>query len=229
MNSEKISVIMPVLNEANNLRNILSQLKLSVNEELIIVDGGSSDKTMSIASEFTDNVFQTETGRANVMNYGADKAVGEVLLFLHADCVLPANGFDIIRKTLNGNTTSAGAFYLSIDDHRFRFRIIELGANLRSRVTSLLYGDQGIFLKRSIFKKVGGYTDIPLMEDIDISKKLVKVGKLALVNPPIIASSRRWIKEGALYTTLRDWSIAISYTFFNVSPAKLIKHYKDVR
>ncbi len=229
MNSEKISIIMPVLNEAINLRNSLSQLKLSVNEELIIVDGGSSDETMSIASEFTDRVFQTETGRANVMNYGAGKAVGVVLLFLHADCVLPDNGFDIIRKTLNDNTVSAGAFYLSIDDHRFRFRIIEFGANLRSRASSLLYGDQGIFMKRSIFKRVGGYADIPLMEDIDISKKLFKVGKLALVNPPITASSRRWIEEGALYTTLRDWSIAFSYTFFSVSPVKLIKHYKDVR
>jgi rSAM/selenodomain-associated transferase 2 len=225
----KISIVMPVLNEAKELRNTLGILKLSENEELIIVDGGSSDETMSIAGEFTDKVFKTKTGRANTMNYGAEKATGDIILFLHADCALPDNAFNVIRETLNNKMISAGAFYLSINSPGLRFRMIESAANLRSHATSLLYGDQGIFMRRSTFKHVGGYADIPLMEDIEISQRLRKTGKLALTKPAVKASPRRWLEEGVLYTTLRDWTIAFSYTFLKISPVKLIRHYGEVR
>ena len=229
MSTEKISIIMPVFNEEKNLRATLNCLNLSGNEELIIVDGGSCDGTVSIAKEFTDKVFSTETGRAHTMNYGAGKATGDMILFLHADCVLPENGYDLIRITLRKNNFSAGAFHLSINASGLRYRLIEAGANLRSLATSIMYGDQGIFMKRTIFDQIGGYAEIPLMEDIDISKKLKKTGKLALISPPIKSSPRRWLKEGALHTTLRDWAIAFSYTFLNISPARLLKYYKDVR
>ncbi len=220
---------MPVRNEAQNLRNTLGRLRLSENEELIIVDGGSSDETISVAREFTSNVFETKTGRARVMNYGADKASGDVLLFLHADCILPENGFHIIRKNIHDRTIAAGAFFLRIAHPGSGFRIIEFAANIRSRLTLLLYGDQGMFLRKEVFNRTGGFADIPLMEDIEISKRLKKEGRIIFINPPIQASPRRWIREGLLYTTVRDWYIACLYTLFKISPEKLIRHYKEVR
>ncbi|NOZ69685.1 MAG: glycosyltransferase family 2 protein [Deferribacteres bacterium] len=227
--SSKISIIMPVLNEAKNLRDTLRRLDLSSNEELIIVDGGSRDETMDIAREFTRRVYKTKTGRASVMNYGARKATGDILLFFHSDCILPDRGFEIIRETLRDSNVAAGAFFLGINHPGFCFRLIELGANLRSRFTSLLYGDQGMFLRKEVFEKVGGFADIPLMEDIEISGRLKKLGKIVFVMPPIKASPRRWLKEGAVYTTLRDWALALSYTVLKVSPETLIKYYKEVR
>ncbi len=220
---------MPVLNEAKSLHHTLSALNLSNNEGLIIVDGGSADDTMSVAREFTDKVFQTKTGRASVMNFGAGKADGDILLFLHADCILPDTGFDMIRDTLDDGNVTAGAFYLSIDHHKTGFRIIERMSNIRSRLTSLIYGDQGMFLRKEIFDKIGGFAGIPLMEDLEISKRLKRLGRIVFLNPPVKASPRRWLKEGLIYTTLRDWTIAFCYTFLKASPEKLIKHYTDVR
>jgi rSAM/selenodomain-associated transferase 2 len=220
---------MPAFNEVKDLHSTLNRLQLSDCEELIVVDGGSDDGTVSEARNFTDKVYVTKSGRASVMNFGAKKADGDILLFLHADCVLPDSGFKIIRETLSDDNIAAGAFFLHIDNPNPVFRIIELVANFRSRITSLLYGDQGIFLRKEVFDWIGGYAEIPLMEDIEISGRLKKTGKIALKRPAIKASPRRWLKEGALYTTLRDWSIAFSYTFLKVSPEKLIKYYGDVR
>jgi len=163
------------------------------------------------------------------MNFGANQAYGDILLFLHADCILPEEGFRIIRKVLKDSAVSAGAFDLSIDSPNLRFRIIEYGANLRSRITSIPYGDQGLFMKREVFDKLGGFAEIPLMEDIEISRRLKAMGKIIFIGPPIKTSSRRWLKEGSLFTTLRDWAIAVSFAFFKVSPHRLIKYYEDVR
>jgi rSAM/selenodomain-associated transferase 2 len=229
MTSNTISIIMPVYNESSVLRDTLRKLVLTEHEELIIVDGGSSDNTLSIARDFTDKVFSTKTGRASVMNFGAHKATGEILLFLHADCVLPENAFDIIRNTLRDGSVSAAAFELSIGSTLFRFRIIESAANMRAKITRLIYGDQGMFLKKDLFTRIGGFADIPLMEDIEISKRLRKIGDIAFVKPPIQASPRRWLDEGLVYTTFRDWTIAFLFTFCNVSPHTLIKHYRIVR
>jgi rSAM/selenodomain-associated transferase 2 len=220
---------MPVLNEAKNLRTFLSTLSLSDNEELIVVDGGSSDDTVSIAREFSDKVYVTKTGRSSVMNFGAQKASGDFLLFLHSDCTLPVEGFHIIRETLNDNNVAAGAFFLGINHSYPGFRLIEFAAHIRSRITSLLYGDQGMFLRKEVFNRIGGFADMPLMEDIEISGRLKEKGRIVFVRPPIEASPRRWLEEGLVYTTLRDWFIAISYKFLNVSPEKLIKYYKNIR
>lgn len=220
---------MPILNEAKSLRGTLGQLRLSDNEELIVVDGGSSDETLSIAREFTGKVFQAKSGRASVMNFGAQKAEGDILLFLHADCILPDNAFPLIREVLGNKRVAAGGFDLSIDDPRLRFRIIEFGANLRAHTTSLIYGDQCMFLRKEIFDSIWGFADIPLMEDIEISLRLKKLGKIVFIRPPIKASPRRWLREGVLYTTFRDWLTAFSYTFLKIASGKLKRYYKDVR
>lgn len=233
MNKERshitVTIVIPVLNEEKNLHETLQSLNLTHNEELIVVDGGSTDGSVSIAQRFTDKVFVTKKGRGNQMNVGAEKAEGNILLFLHADCILPAGAFDMICQALQNNTVAAGAFDLSIDHPSFRFRIIEFGANLRSHVTAIPYGDQGIFMSKETFNRIGGYADIPLMEDIELLRRLKKIGRIVFISPPIKTSPRRWLKEGPVYTTLRDWTIALSYRFLNVSPERLIKHYKDIR
>jgi len=220
---------MPVLNEETVLNETLSSLHLTDREELIVIDGGSSDNTVSIAQKFTDRVYITKRGRGHQMNFGAGKADGDILLFLHADCILPTEAFGIIRKALKDKRISAGAFDLSIDHSKLLFRIIEFGANLRSRITSVPYGDQGLFITREFFEQLGGFPDIPLMEDIEISRKLKKMGRISFVRPPIKTSPRRWLKEGPVFTTLRDWTIAVSFRFFKVPPDRLIKYYEDVR
>ncbi|KPK45486.1 MAG: hypothetical protein AMK74_03340 [Nitrospira bacterium SM23_35] len=228
-NMNRITVVMPVLNEEVVLNETLSSLHLSDHEELIVVDGGSTDNTVSIAHTFTDKVYITKRGRGHQMNFGAAKADGDILLFLHADCILPREGFGLIRTVLQDKEISAGAFDLSIVHPKLRFRIIEYGANLRSRMTSVPYGDQGLFMKQEVFEQSGGFPDIPIMEDIEISKRLKKAGKIVFVRPPIKTSPRRWLKEGPVFTTLRDWAIAVSFAFFKISPHRLIKYYEDVR
>jgi len=229
MFTDKITVIVPVLNETKILRRTLGQFSLTDNEELIVVDGGSTDDTVAIAREFTDKVFVTATGRASVMNFGAKKARGEILLFLHADCILPDNAFRLIRETLDEDNVMAGAFDIRINDPGFSFRIIENAANLRSRAAALIYGDQGMFLRKAVFEKIGGYADIPLMEDIEISLRLKRSGRIIFLKQPIRVSPRRWLQEGVVFTTLRDWTIAFSYALLDVSPERLIRHYKEVR
>jgi rSAM/selenodomain-associated transferase 2 len=226
---KKITLVMPVLNEEIVLNETLSSLHLTDREELIVIDGGSADNTVSIAQKFTDRVYITKRGRGHQMNFGAGKADGDILLFLHADCILPTEAFGLIRNVLKDKRISAGAFDLSIVHPQLHFRIIEYGANLRSRVTSIPYGDQGLFMKREVFDQLGGFPDIPLMEDIEISKGLKGIGKIVFVRPPIKTSPRRWLKEGPVFTTLRDWAIAVSFAFFKVSPYRLTKYYEDVR
>jgi rSAM/selenodomain-associated transferase 2 len=227
----QLSIVVPTLNEERILGKTLSMLKLTNEGELIVSDGGSTDHTVSIAREFTDNVFVTTTGkgRGHAMNYGAKRAHGEILLFLHADCILPHGAFMIIRETLNNNGVAAGAFNLSIDHPAFRFRVIEAGANLRSRITAIPYGDQGIFMKKELFDRLGGFADIALMEDIEISRRMKNLGKIVFVGPPIKASARRWLMEGVFHTTFRDWFIALSYSFLRRSPLMLKKYYRDIR
>jgi rSAM/selenodomain-associated transferase 2 len=217
------------LNEEKTLGRCLSSLRLSEYEELIVVDGGSVDATTSIAREYTDKVINSEKGRGAQMNAGAETADGDILLFLHADCVLPEEGFNVIREIISDAKVSAGGFRLSIEHPAFAFRIIERGANLRSALTRLVYGDQGLFIRKEMFLNLGGFKEIPLMEDVEISQRLKRAGKIAFVNPPIRTLPRRWLKEGPMYTTLRDWAIAIAYTVFKVRPEKLIKHYGNIR
>ncbi len=196
-----------------------------------MVDGGSKDDSVSIAREFTENVLSSKNGkgRGSAMNVGAQNAGGEILLFLHADCELPDKAFNIIREVLSVSSVCAGAFDIRIVSPELRFRVIEAGANLRSRSTSIPYGDQGMFMRKDCFDSVGGFADLPIMEDIEISRRLKKTGRIVFVRPPVKTSARRWLKEGSLYTTLRDWTIVFSYYFLKSAPEKLKAHYKDIR
>lgn len=225
----KISVIIPVLNEEKLIAESLSALELTADEELIVVDGGSEDTTILTAQEYTNKVFSAKRGRGHQMNLGAQRATGDVLLFLHVDCRLPREGFKVIRDAISDERVSAGAFDLAIDHPGLRYRIIEAGANLRSRLTSVPYGDQGMFMKRKVFDRLEGFSDMPVMEDVEMSLRLKNMGRIAFVRPPLKTSPRRWQKEGPVFTTVRDWAMAISYTLFGVSPERLVKYYRNIR
>ncbi|MBF0540147.1 MAG: TIGR04283 family arsenosugar biosynthesis glycosyltransferase [Nitrospirae bacterium] len=224
----KISIIIPVLNEEKILSKTLSSINLQGNE-LIIVDGGSTDNTLEIANKFTDKIISSKKGRGAQLSAGAGAASHNILFILHADCIPPQNTFDLIRKTLNIKGVSAGSFMFGIDLKGIPFRIIELAVFVRSLITRIPYGDQGLFMTKAAYQEIGGFNDLPIMEDIDIAQRLKKHGRIVFLREKMIVSARRWLKEGILYTTLRDWSIALMYTFFNINPKRLIRHYKDVR
>ncbi|MBF0563891.1 MAG: TIGR04283 family arsenosugar biosynthesis glycosyltransferase [Nitrospirae bacterium] len=245
----RVSIVMPVLNEAGTLARTLSGLELDEECELIVVDGGSGDDTAEIArrfiseptgrfisesagrfkSGFTGSVIESQRGRGAQLHIGAGLATGEILFFLHADCVAPPRAIDAIRATMANGTILAGAFDLAIDSSRTIFRFIEFAANLRSRLTNVPYGDQGLFMRKADYVNTGGFSPIPLMEDVEFALRLRKRGRVVFLKDRITSSPRRWEEEGIVYTTVRNWTLVFLYTVFGVSPRALKRRYRDAR
>ena len=224
-----ISIIIPALNEYDYIGRTLETVGRAQGVEVIVVDGGSSDGTMDMARSHSARVISSQKGRAIQMNSGAAEAGGDLLMFLHADCLPPENFASIVRDTLSNSSVIAGAFNIQIDKPGLSYGAIETMANLRSRLTRVPYGDQGFFIGRETFEQIGGFSDIPLMEDIEIGRRVKKLGHIKFTSDPITVSSRRWDTEGIIYTTLRNWTLALAYTIFRVSPARLAGYYKDKR
>lgn len=224
----RLSIIIPTLNEAAVIEKTLAALPRRGGIERIVVDGGSSDDTAERAKPHADGVLITEAGRARQMNAGARAAGGDVLLFLHADSHLAADAFDAISQALEDPTVAGGAFKLAIDSTRRSLCIVAAVANWRSRLTGIPYGDQGIFVRRTVFEKLGGYPDLPIMEDLEFSRRLKRTGKVALLSGPIMTSSRRWDRGGVWYTTLQNQIFVLAY-FMGVSPKRLAQWYRPVR
>ncbi len=220
-----ISIIIPVLNEEEVIKQNLLRLKYSSDIEIIFADGGSQDQTIVIAQNMgVKVVFCGQKGRAYQMNQGASIATGDILLFLHADTILPDNYQSIIINTLSNAETIAGAFELHIDSQKFSLRFIETLVNWRSHFFSLPYGDQAIFMKASVFQEVGGFTDLPIMEDFELIQRLKKRGKIAIASAKVRTSSRRWHKLGVVKTTLINQLIILGY-YLGISPDKLERLY----
>ncbi len=220
-----ISIIIPVLNEAQMIARTISKAQTGTDIEIIVVDGGSNDGTVEIAHSLNVQLISTIPGRATQMNQGAANAKGDILIFLHGDTLLPA-GFDsLVREALGKTNTIAGAFELSIGGKASSLRLVEKIVNWRSLYLEMPYGDQGIFLKANIFKEVGGFPTIPIMEDFELIRQLRKKGQIEIVSAPVLTSGRRWQKFGILKTTLINQIVIISY-LLGVSPEILAQWYR---
>ena len=222
----KISIIIPVLNEAEHLEKMLTEVQgfRDKHNEVIVVDGGSTDATVDIARSYSDHVVISDKGRAKQMNAGAVVAKGDVLIFLHADTILPLGSCGLIRSSMT-DEYRWGRFNVRLSNEKKLFRIIEFFINWRSRISSVATGDQAIFVDRGLFEDIGGYPDIPLMEDIAISKRLKQKSKPICLKSTVVTSSRRWEEYGVFNTVLLMWRLRFLY-FIGVSPERLIKHYR---
>ncbi len=233
----KISVIIPVLNEESAISEKLPAMQWvrESGHELIVVDGGSIDDSFRVAQKYTDLVIASSQGRAAQMNAGASIASGDVLLFLHIDTLLPTDGINSILTSLDRDgykgddkvNEAWGRFDVRLSGKHFMFRIIESMMNRRSRMTGIATGDQAIFITRGLFKQIGGYREIPLMEDIEISHRLKKKSRPVCIQNRVITSSRRWESFGIYRTVILMWRLRLSY-WLGADPLRLAKQYSSL-
>lgn len=227
-----ISVIIPTLNEELTLEKSLISVGNSKEVEIIVSDGGSDDATLAIAERLVHKTLSSPAGRGAQMNQGAAAASGDILLFLHADTILPVGWDDFLRTALSDKKIAGGAFSFSLSSSHSgcspSFSFISLMVNLRSRLLKLPYGDQAIFIRRELFEKLGGFREIPIMEDVELVKGMRRLGRLKILNLPVITSSRRWEKEGWIKTTVRNLLLLFLYRL-GVSPERLYRFYRAVR
>jgi len=226
--SPLISIIIPTLNEEENIEACLASCRPSPNTETIVVDGGSRDRTVQIARSQGARVILSSPGRSRQMNLGAREAYGGLLLFLHADTRLPAGFADSVSEVLSRPGTVAGAFLFRLDARSPSLSFIQRVANWRSRRFQLPYGDQAIFLKKVVFEEMGGYPEMPIMEDYEFIHRLKRKGRIYTAPIPAVTSARRWIELGVWETTLLNWAIVIAYSL-GVSPATLARWYRKRR
>ena len=222
----KLSFIIPVLNEAGNIKSVLRSLQpiRQAGHEVIVVDGGSKDDTSSQALPLADLVVSSQKGRARQMNAGAAQATGDVFVFLHADTSLPEQATQLIINALSDRNQLWGRFDITLQGKRIMFQLIAWFMNVRSRLTGIATGDQCLFVKREVFESIRGFADIPLMEDIHISSKLKKLSPPVCLKAKVVTSSRRWQEQGILKTILLMWYLRAGY-FFGRAPEQLVKIY----
>jgi rSAM/selenodomain-associated transferase 2 len=224
-----ISILVPVLNETaeiNDLLDHLFALDCSDATEVIVVDGDPGGSTLAVITDQNVVKLTAAKGRASQMNAGTALAQGSTILFLHADTRLPPDGLLLIRSALDDPGCVGGAFDLAIDSPRKVFRLIERTASLRSRITRIPFGDQGIFLRRDYFQALGGYAEIPLMEDVELMARIKARGDVIRMIPRCVrTSARRWEARGVLRRTLTNWLIQCLY-LCGVDPARLARLYE---
>lgn len=225
--SPAISIIIPVLNEASLIQANLQSLQASAQTvEIIVVDGGSRDQTVAVAKAAGIQVIETIQGRATQMNAGAKAATGNILLFLHADTRLPGSFVDLVESTLALPQATAGAFELKIAGSEPSLRWVERGVQWRSRLLQLPYGDQALFLKAETFWQVGGFAELPIMEDFELVRRLQNLGQIVIVPAAVVTSGRRWQRLGTFRTTLINQLVIIAY-FLGVSPRRIAHWYRS--
>lgn len=224
-----VSVIIPVLKEADRINSAIDSLPdapESMVVEVVVVDGDSSGTTVSAIKDSGVRGHISSKGRGVQMNYGAGVSSGDVLVFLHADTVLPPGAFRTIAETIMKKDVAGGAFDLGIDSSGFSYRLIERAASLRSRLTRIPYGDQAIYMKRSWFNRLGGYRHFPVMEDVDMMQRLKQAGgRIHISEEPVKTSPRRWKREGIIKCTLRNWLIRLLY-LSGTDTATLYRYYR---
>ena len=224
----KFSIIVPVLNEQYRINSFLDKInkqRYDSNFEIIIVDGDLHGGTINAVSDNSIICITSPKGRGRQMNAGAAKAHGEILVFLHADTTLPDNALGKISLALQDTVYVGGAFNLKIDSDRLFLKYISVRTSLRSRWSRIPYGDQAIFIRKKYFEQIGGFKEIPLMEDVELMRRIKKDGKKIIILPDkVTTSARRWENDGALYTTMRN-RILVGLFYLGVNPHKLAKYY----
>ena len=233
-----ISIVIPTLNEsvylADSLQSIFDATSNPV--QVIVVDGGSVDNTVEIATKFGVQVLLCGNGRSYQMNAGAAVATGDILMFLHGDTLVPI-GFDRwVEECINFAKSSlpkeeqsiAGAFNLKINSDRSGLRWVEWGVKVRSKFFNLPYGDQALFLKASTFNELGGFPELPIMEDFVFVRSLLKHGKITIVAAAVTTSARRWEQQGIFKTTIINQIMILGY-YLGISPDRLKQWYRSTR
>lgn len=226
--SYSFSIILPVLNESSIINQTIEhvyRLGYGFYLEVIVVDGDTEGGTVyRIKDERVIKIISPK-GRGRQMNKGASVATGDILLFLHTDTELPENAFRTISAVIDKKQYVGGAFDLGIKSGRLIFRLIEKLVYIRTRLTGIPYGDQAIFIKKDIFAGMNGYQEIPIMEDVELMRRIKKSGyKICIIPQRVSTSPRRWEKEGIIYCTLRNWAL-ISLYLSGFKPEKLAKFY----
>ncbi len=225
----KLSVIVPMLNEESVIAAALRAIRAGAPDaEIVVADGGSSDASVSEAAPFCDHVIDAPRGRAKQMNAGAARAQGEVLVFVHADTIVPLTFQGDIERALSDPRILGGRFDVRLDDNRFSCRLIGRLINVRSRLSRTGTGDQAIFVRRSVFEALGGFPEIPICEDLDFARRLKRAGRVACLRSTVTTSARRWLNRGIARTVLTMWTIRALY-LSGVSPHRLARLYAEVR
>jgi len=217
-----LSVVIPARNEAALIGGTLERVCGVEGVQVIVVDGQSDDTTVQVAESYGVTVLTCAPGRARQMNFGAAYAQGEVVLFLHADTLVPTRFDQLLRRTLGQPGIVGGAFVLQIDGAKPSLRVVEAAVNLRSRILQMPYGDQGIFLKADVFRRLGGYRDLPVLEDYELIRRLRRAGRVGLVPQAVRTSARRWAKKGVWRTTVAHQMMIAAY-HLGVSPERLAR------
>jgi rSAM/selenodomain-associated transferase 2 len=222
----KLSIIMPVLNEAPAIVQTLLALQplREAGHEVIVVDSGSRDDTITVAKPYADKITQSPRGRSRQMNAGAKLASGEILLFLHGDTFLPGRADRLIIEGMKTGERKWGRFDVNFSGKHLLLRVIEILMNWRSRLSHIATGDQAIFVKRELFEAIGGFPEIDLMEDIALSKMLKKHGRPLCLYQRVLTSSRRWEEKGLFRTIFLMWFLRAAY-FLKANPGQLAKLY----
>lgn len=217
-----ISVIVPVVNEAPQLPALLEELqRVLPAAEIVVVDGGSTDGSRAAAADVRGvRVLMARRGRAWQMNTGAAAARGDTFLFLHADTRLPAEAARALQEALADPAVVGGRFDVRLDNPRLPYRAIETLMNWRSRLTGIATGDQALFVRAPTFRALGGFPDIPLMEDVEFSRRLKRAGKLAKLRARVVTAARKWERDGLTRTILLMWSLRFLY-FVGADPTWL--------
>jgi rSAM/selenodomain-associated transferase 2 len=222
----RLSIIMPVLEEADSIGDALTALTplRARGVEMIVVDGGSRDGTVERARDLADAVIVAPRGRAAQMNAGAAQACGEVLMFLHADTILPADADRLVLDGLARSGRIWGRFDVRIAGTHPMLRLVGAMMTLRSRLTGIATGDQAMFVRRDAFAAAGGFPDIPLMEDIALSRALRQAGRPLCLAARVTTSGRRWERHGMLRTVALMWRLRLAY-YLGADPARLARRY----